>query len=249
MKKLFTLFAAALVGVSAFAFTEGNTKLVYTVAADQDPAATEITVDLQNSNDDLNAVQQGIIPEAGVEFIKTGTGMNKKYFWPNAAYILAMFPDATDEDRVTYFGDFANNEQAINGDRLVVVLQLKTNECWVYPAYDGNLGYFTMNLSALEDGNDILVATLSENPEHSNFADASAVSHNVERTEIRVNKANGKVGPVVVDAISVVDAAKNVTSVKYFNLQGVESATPFDGVNIMVKTYEDGTKTTSKLVK
>ena len=249
MKKLFTLFAAALVGVSAFAFTEGNTKLVYTVAADQDPAATEITVDLQNSNDDLNGIQQGIIPEAGAEFIKTGTGMQKKYFWGNGAYILAMFPDVTDEDRNANLDSFCDVKQDINDGRLVVVTLLSTNDCFVYPAYDGNLGRFTMNLSALEDGNDILVATLSENPEHSNFADASAVSHNVERTEIRVNKANGKVGPVVVDAISVVDAAKDVTSVKYFNLQGVESATPFDGVNIMVKTYEDGTKTTSKLVK
>ncbi|MBQ3910102.1 MAG: hypothetical protein II691_02180 [Muribaculaceae bacterium] len=50
-------------------------------------------------------------------------------------------------------------------------------------------------------------------------------------------------------AISVVDAAKNVESVSYFNLAGVESSTPFQGVNIEVKKYTDGSKTTSKVVR
>jgi hypothetical protein len=50
-------------------------------------------------------------------------------------------------------------------------------------------------------------------------------------------------------AISVVDAAKSVESVSYFNLAGVESSTPFQGVNIEVKKYTDGSKTTSKVVR
>ena len=50
-------------------------------------------------------------------------------------------------------------------------------------------------------------------------------------------------------SISVVDAAKNVESVSYFNLAGVESSTPFQGVNIEVKKYTDGSKTTSKVVR
>jgi len=50
-------------------------------------------------------------------------------------------------------------------------------------------------------------------------------------------------------AISVVDAAKTLESVRYYNLAGVESATPHDGVNIEVKKYSDGTKVTSKVVR
>ena len=50
-------------------------------------------------------------------------------------------------------------------------------------------------------------------------------------------------------SISVVDAAKSVESVSYFNLAGVESSTPFQGVNIEVKKYTDGSKTTSKVVR
>jgi hypothetical protein len=41
----------------------------------------------------------------------------------------------------------------------------------------------------------------------------------------------------------------NLKSVRYYNLQGVESATPFEGVNIMVQEMTDGSKVTSKIVK
>ena len=41
----------------------------------------------------------------------------------------------------------------------------------------------------------------------------------------------------------------NVKNVRYYNLQGIESATPFQGVNIVVKEMSDGSKVTSKLVK
>lgn len=44
-------------------------------------------------------------------------------------------------------------------------------------------------------------------------------------------------------------AAKQVKSVVYYNLGGLKSAEPFDGVNVVVTTYTDGSKQTSKLVK
>lgn len=50
-------------------------------------------------------------------------------------------------------------------------------------------------------------------------------------------------------AIESVDASKQVASVKYVNLAGVESATPFQGMNIEVKTYTDGTRSTSKVLR
>jgi len=40
-----------------------------------------------------------------------------------------------------------------------------------------------------------------------------------------------------------------VKSVRYYNLQGIESATPFQGVNIVVKEMTDGSKSTSKVVR
>ena len=44
-------------------------------------------------------------------------------------------------------------------------------------------------------------------------------------------------------------AEKTVNSVKYFNIAGMESNVPFDGVNIMVTTYNDGTTSTCKVMK
>lgn len=44
-------------------------------------------------------------------------------------------------------------------------------------------------------------------------------------------------------------AAKAVASVTYHNLAGMTAATPFAGVNIVVTTYTDGTKSVAKLIK
>ena len=44
-------------------------------------------------------------------------------------------------------------------------------------------------------------------------------------------------------------AKKTVSSVKYFNVAGMQSDVPFEGVNIMVTTYNDGTTNTCKVIK
>jgi len=43
--------------------------------------------------------------------------------------------------------------------------------------------------------------------------------------------------------------AKQIKDVKYFNVAGMQSAEPFDGVNIVVTTYNDGTTSTNKVVR
>jgi len=47
----------------------------------------------------------------------------------------------------------------------------------------------------------------------------------------------------------VVVGEKEVASTTYMNLSGVESNEPFDGINIVVTHYTDGTTTTSKVIK
>ena len=46
-----------------------------------------------------------------------------------------------------------------------------------------------------------------------------------------------------------VDAEKTVAGVTYYNLLGVPSDRPFEGVNVVVTTYTDGTKSSKKIVK
>ena len=49
--------------------------------------------------------------------------------------------------------------------------------------------------------------------------------------------------------VNDVNNAKEVKGVSYFNMMGVESAQPFDGVNIMVTTYTDGTQSAAKVLR
>ena len=53
----------------------------------------------------------------------------------------------------------------------------------------------------------------------------------------------------VATGVNDVNSAKEVKGVSYFNMMGVESAQPFDGVNIMVTTYTDGTQSAAKVVR
>jgi hypothetical protein len=46
-----------------------------------------------------------------------------------------------------------------------------------------------------------------------------------------------------------VNVEKEIAAVRYINVAGQESDTPFDGMNIVVTTYVDGTTTTSKVLK
>ncbi|CRH68969.1 Uncharacterised protein [Chlamydia trachomatis] len=46
-----------------------------------------------------------------------------------------------------------------------------------------------------------------------------------------------------------VNAQKAVAGVKYVNPQGIESNQPFDGMNIVVTTYTDGSHSSTKVVK
>lgn len=53
------------------------------------------------------------------------------------------------------------------------------------------------------------------------------------------------------DSTTAIDANlanKSVTSVKYVNLEGMNSTTPFKGMNIVVTRYNDGTTSTSKAI-
>ena len=67
------------------------------------------------------------------------------------------------------------------------------------------------------------------------------------------NSNNYKVYPInltddVITAVTDV-AGKAVAGVKYYNLAGMESDRPFEGVNIIVTTYTDGSRSSAKVLK
>lgn len=74
-------------------------------------------------------------------------------------------------------------------------------------------------------------------------ADAAAPAWVVAPLEIT------SVTEVTPTGVNDVTAAKAVQSVRYYNVAGQQSATPFQGVNIVVTRYTDGTEQSSKLLK
>ena len=50
-------------------------------------------------------------------------------------------------------------------------------------------------------------------------------------------------------AVNDINTAKAVSSVKYYNAAGMASDTAFDGINIVVTKYADGSQSTAKVVK
>ena len=60
------------------------------------------------------------------------------------------------------------------------------------------------------------------------------------------NQVTAPVGVITgIDNVS----SKAVANVKYYNMMGIESDAPFQGINIEVTTYEDGSRTTRKIMK
>ena len=55
--------------------------------------------------------------------------------------------------------------------------------------------------------------------------------------------------PNLSTGVEDVDAEKTVAGVTYYNLLGVSSDRPFEGVNVVVTTYTDGTKSSKKILK
>lgn len=62
-------------------------------------------------------------------------------------------------------------------------------------------------------------------------------------------KASVKVNATNVTAIATVEGEKSVYCVRYYNVAGMESDIPFKGMNIIVKTYSDGSRSTEKVVR
>ena len=112
-------------------------------------------------------------------------------------------------------------------------------------------GYETIFDLQDEDGNVI------EPSEDGNYY---ALDHTKEYTVVVSGKPRGTfafddiykdIELVIVNytAVEEINAGKTVASVNYYNVAGQMSAQPVDGVNIVVTTYTDGTRTTTKVIK
>ena len=171
MKKLFTLFAAALLGFCAYA--QDTTEPCPTVPEfyllnGDDAANVEIEFGFkQNNSENLNGFNFAIQKPAGANW-KRVQGANYFSAKGYAPYILqrinldgATADDFTDDELEEMLSDFLDNKSnvRVNPDNaedpsqvLVIIQILSTLDFRFYPATPGKVGKCKIDMSALADG-------------------------------------------------------------------------------------------------
>ena len=110
-----------------------------------------------------------------------------------------------------------------------------------------NVGYFEVNEGllgvsiSLVDGADFKVVEAGNYTITVKEA-ASQALQSVQEPLVMIITKNA---PQAIDNINM----ENVKAIRYYNVAGVESASPFQGINIVVREMNDGSKSVSKMVK
>ena len=265
MKKIFTLFAAALLGLGAFAQdfdpTEGCQTWMSLYRTNSDAAKVEIEVQMKNLVNNCNSFELLLRRSSESMQWKNVDGLKKfscKGYEPVVLGALTEADGETIDDamRTELFADFCDVTQGVKDGNLLAIVLLKAPSgvntgtyTRQFPVFENPtaIGKFAVDMSGCADGEYKIFA--NRVPGENSYS-YNGVNHYVinPETDDPVEITLVKTGDVI-DAINTIETMKNVTSVKYYNVQGIESATPFDGVNIVVKTYEDGSKTTSKILR
>ena len=131
---------------------------------------------------------------------------------------------------------------------------------WTYNAYGDQKNNLQANtayrfLAVLNTGDAKLNSYANTGAKAGENAAGTVIGKEVEPQAGKVVYAldlNGDTGSdnIITAIQDVVDGTgKAVAGVKYYNLAGIESDRPFEGVNIIVTTYTDGSRSSSKVLK
>ena len=252
MKKIFTLFAAAMLGVCAFAQMPETcpSELGLKLLNGDNPAQVEVELTVFNSSLNLNGFNTEL--QLGTEEAPATAGIafkkvNRKAFTAAgyADVILARLEDATDEEREELLLEFCDVQSNIKANgNLVIIELLKTNDCRFFPVLEEptSIGVFYMNCSTLaaKDGEDVPSVTLTAPaiPSRYSFSYTGGVEGTrawtpeepLEYTLYLVDGAMTDEKPTT--AISTISTDKNVDN-RIFDLQGRElQSVPEHGIYI-----------------
>ena len=136
---------------------------------------------------------------------------------------------------------------ALYGTQALSVVGAHNNASQRVMPTSGTLFEAFLDASGAEDGNyEVIIPTSNKKVCSMSASDGNSYL-GTEDFVLPIEKKDGKVQEAT--GVEAITTAKSVKAVKYYNLAGVESAQPFDGVNIMVKEYTDGSRAASKIVK
>ena len=195
MKKIFTLFAVAMLGLCASAEVNPEygpcpSVLSYSILDAEDPANITFELMLTNpTSHNLNGfnmqIKKQIKNEDGTYAYaenlawKRAQGLNwfsAKGYAPNLLGCLSenMGMEFTDEELEAMLSDMAdvksNAKNTTDGQELVIIEILTTNECRFFPIFDAPtpIGIFKIDMSACEDGLYRLIAL--DEPSYCSFS-------------------------------------------------------------------------------
>ncbi len=153
--------------------------------------------------------------------------------------------DGVEDGKATFYVPASTGEGGMNqyniGGRLQIAVDERANKEAFKPGYSYNMTCIINNSGSTLPGRE------------------ASGGHNAPRRVVDVNKDNQTQNGTnlilltaetseAITGVDDVNAQREVVGVRYFNLQGMTSVEPFDGVNIVITTYSDGTTQTKKVL-
>ena len=239
MKKVFTLFAAALLGLCAFAQEHDGpcpSRLYFEPAADEQPANNAtFLLKLVNSSENLNGFNMEVQkPEAAV-WVEDADDEDWVGFSGYGHTILARWEGVTDNKREQQLFMKCDLNCSIKDGKLVIIEILKTLDCRFFPVLEEPAGIarFTVDMSGCADG---VYALMSEaTPTGCSFSFTGGPEGNRAWTTdapiyLELKKTGDKVIPTAISTIAVDETPADN---RIFDLQGRElNRVPDSGIYI-----------------
>ncbi|MBR5087403.1 MAG: hypothetical protein IKX31_10405 [Muribaculaceae bacterium] len=156
MKKVFTLFAAALIGLAAYA--QCPSRLYFEPAeAEQNAENVMFYLKLVNSTDYLNGFNMEVQKPEGAEWLEDEEDGEWVGFTGYGHVILANWEPSNPNWRETKLFQKADLKCSIKEGNLVIIEILSTLDCRFFPQLteedDNTIARFSINFSGCEDGN------------------------------------------------------------------------------------------------
>ena len=164
MKKIFTLFAAALLGLCAYAQIECPSRLYFELAEPEQPADKVVVyVNLVNNSANLNSIHLEANKPDAAQWLNDEVDGMYAGFSGYGHTILAMWDVDDPSLRETQLSQMVD----LKGDRklsvgtIVIIESLKTTACRFFPVLeegtteDNTIARFTVDFSACDDYDDL----------------------------------------------------------------------------------------------
>ncbi len=243
MKKVFTLFAAALIGLAAYA--QCPSRLYFELAEAEQPADNVMVfLKLVNSTDYLNGFNMEIQKPENAEWVEDAEDGEWVGFTGYGHTILAMWNPSNLNWRETKLFQKADLKCSIKEGKLVIIEILSTLDCRFFPQLteedDNIVARFSLDFSGCEDTRGESLELRSDaTPQGCSFSytgdPTGAVNGAITIDEpivLELDKTNDIVRAKVNTAISEINNDQAVDN-RIFDLQGRElSRVPESGIYI-----------------